>query len=172
MKNTVKSILIIALFLASTSTSFAQQKIKIGHINSAELLQMMPGKDSAQKVLVDYAAELEKQLALMTTEFETKYQDYLANETKMTEIVKKSKQQELTDLQNRILEFQESAQTDLQNKEAELVAPLLEKAQNAIDEVAKENGYTYILDTSTGTLLFYQDSDDIMPLVKKKLGIQ
>ncbi len=173
MKKTFQIIVIITItFFFSTQIQAQQTKLKIGHINSSDLLQMMPGKDSAQQALVAYANQLEQQLAMMTKEFETKYQDYLDNETKMTQIVKNSKQKELTDLQNRILEFQELAQDDLKDKEAELIAPLLKRAQDAIKDVAKEKGYTYILDTSSGTVLYFEDSDDIMLFVKKKLGIE
>lgn len=172
MKQTIKIIAIIAIVLLSVTSVQAQSKLKIGHINSSELLQMMPGKDSAQQVLMGYANALEQQLSMMTKEFESKYQDYLENETKMTQIIKNSRQKELTDLQNRILEFQEQAQEDLQKKEAELIAPLLKKAQDAIQAVAKEKGYTYILDTSSGSVLYFEDTDDIMLPVKKKLGIE
>jgi outer membrane protein len=161
-------ILVLSIYHTNAQTT----KLKVGHINSTELLQMMPGKDSAQQALTQYAAELEQQLQIMTQEFESKYQEYQANQTKWTEIVRKSKEQELVDLQNRIVEFQEVAQEDLQNKEAELISPLLKKAQDAINEVAKEKGYTYILDTSTGTVLYFEDADDILPFVKKKLGIE
>lgn len=172
MKQTIKIIAVITIVILSVTSLQAQSKIKVGHINSSELLQMMPGKDSAQQVLVTYANALEQQLSMMTKEFETKYQDYLENETKMTQIVKNSKQKELTDLQNRIVEFQEQAQEDLQKKEAELIAPLLKKAQDAIQSVAKEKGYTYIFDTSSGSVLYFEDTDDIMVSVKKKLGIE
>lgn len=172
----MKHILHIIIFVAVMSTGLAglhaQSKLKIGHINSSELLQVMPGKDSAQQALIAYANTLEQQLAMMTKEFETKYQDYLDKESGMTLIVKNAKQKELTDLQNRILEFQEIAQDDLKEKEAELIAPLLRRAQDAIQAVAKEKGYTYILDTSSGSVLFFEDTDDIMVFVKKKLGIE
>jgi len=172
MKSTLKIIAIALFFLTGLSNVQAQSKLKVGHINSSELLQMMPGKDSAQQALVAFATDLENQLKMMSLEFEKKYQDYLENETKMTQIIKTAKQKELTDLQNRIMEFQEIAQDELQNKEAELVAPLLKKAQDAISAVAKEKGYTYILDTSAGSVLYFEDADDILPFVKKKLGIE
>jgi outer membrane protein len=172
MKRTIHFIAIFIVFMLSVSLLQAQSKLKVGHINSSELLQMMPGKDSAQDALIKYATDLEQQLTMMTNEFETKYQDYLANETKWTQLVKNDKQKELTSLQNRITEFQEQAQEDLQMKEAELIEPLLRKAQDAIQDVAKEKGYTYILDTSSGAVLYFEDSDDILPLVKKKIGIE
>jgi len=173
MKSLSKLIIVLTIaLLCSFNVNAQNTKFKIGHINSSELMQYMPGRDTAQNALMKFAKELEEQLQLMTKEFETKYQDYLANESRLTEIVKKSRQKELTDLQSRVMEFQESAQEELQMKEVELLNPLLKRAQDAIQAVAKEKGYTYILDTSTGTVLYFEDSDDILSLVKKKLGIE
>jgi outer membrane protein len=170
MKKTILISLLI-FFVLSNYCIFAQ-KLKVGHVNSSELLSNMPGRDAAQKELIEYATSLEEQLKLMTNELETKYQDYLANETRMTELIKQTKQRELTQLQSRIQEFQESAQEDLQKKETQLIEPLLKKAQDAIQKVAKEKGYTYILDTSSGSVLYFEDTDDILMFVKKELGIQ
>lgn len=173
MKSLLKLFVVLTIVLISNLNVVSQNtKLKIGHLNSATLLQQMPGRDTAQTALMGFAKELEDQLRLMTTEFETKYQDYLANEPRLTEIVKRSRQKELTDLQTRITEFQENAQQELEAKEVELLSPLLQKAQDAIQFVAKERGYTYILDTSTGTVLFSDEADDILPFVKKRLGIE
>ena len=67
---------------------------------------------------------------------------------------------------------QKNAQEQLQNREAELLKPIIDRAKKAIEDVAKEGGYTYILDAGTAAILYSQDSDDIMPLVKKKLGLK
>jgi len=75
-------------------------------------------------------------------------------------------------LQNRVEEFKNQSQELLSKKEQELIQPLIDKAKKAISDVAKERGYTYIFDVSAGSLLYYQDSDDIMPYVKEKLGIK
>ncbi len=56
-------------------------------------------------------------------------------------------------------------------KKEEIYSPVLKQAEEAIKSVAKENGYSYILDTSAGAVLYSQDSDNIAPLVKKKLGL-
>jgi len=162
---------IILLNVLAVSDLYAQ-KLKVGHINSSELLVNMPGRDDAQKELIEYATLLEEQLKMMVSEFEKKYEDYLANETKMTELIKQTKQSELTQLQARIQEFQESAQEDLQRKETQLIQPMLQKAQDAIKKVAKEKGYTYVIDTSSGSLLYFEDTDDILSIVKKELGIK
>lgn len=171
MKNVF--VLFISLFLFVNVQSLqAQVKLKLGHINSTDLMEVMPGRDSAQKVLQEFAKSLDEQLTLMNNEFQTKYQDYMTNEATFLEPIKQMKQKELLDLQTRIDEFKTQAQDLLSKKESELVQPLIDKAKKAIDEVAVEKGYNYIFDTGTGALIYYQDSDDIMPFVKAKLGIQ
>ncbi len=171
MKNVFSLLLSLFLFISIQPIN-AQVKLKLGHINSSELMEVMPGRDSAQKILQDYAKSLDEQLTLMNNEFQTKYQDYLSNEATYLEPIKQMRQKELIDLQDRIEDFKGQAQDLLAKKEAELVQPLIDKAKKAIDEVAVEKGYNYIFDTGTGVLLYHQDSDDILPLVKAKLGIK
>jgi outer membrane protein len=89
----------------------------------------------------------------------------------MSDLIRQTKEKEITDLQQRIQAFQASADQDLQNKQQELFNPLIQKIKDAITAVGKENGYNYILDVGTGAVVYYQ-GDDIMPLVKKKLGIK
>ncbi|MDX9932404.1 MAG: OmpH family outer membrane protein, partial [Bacteroidales bacterium] len=157
MKNVF--VLFISLLLFSNVQPFqAQVKLKLGHINSTKLMEVMPGRDSALKVIQDYAKSLDDQLTLMNNEFQTKYQDYLTNEATYLEPIKQMKQKELVDLQTRIDDFKAQAQDLLSQKESELVQPLIDKAKKAIDEVAVEKGYTYIFDTGTGALLYQQDS--------------
>ena len=82
------------------------------------------------------------------------------------------KQQELQDLGNRIDDFRQSAQESIQKKKEELYGPILKRAEDAIKDVAKEKGYAYIFDTSSGSFLYAQESDDITSLVKTKLAIK
>ena len=72
----------------------------------------------------------------------------------------------------RIEESQSNAQKLLEERQEALLKPIVDRAKKAIEEVGKENGYTYIFDSGIGTVLYSQDSDDIMPLVKKKLGLK
>jgi outer membrane protein len=74
-------------------------------------------------------------------------------------------------MQTRIQEFQQSAQENMRKKEAELLKPIIEKAKNAISQVAKEAGYSYVFDSSTSGFLYKPESDNVIALVKKKLGI-
>ncbi len=170
--NHTRKIALLFVALVSITTALTAQNLKFGHINSAELLAIMPEKVQAQKDLQTFASELEDQLGLMNAELETKYADYMKNEASYNAAVKTSKQKELTDLQARIQEFQSLAQQNYQTKEAELFQPIIDKANKAVQEVGKENGFIYIFDISTGTVVYFSEgSVDIMPLVKTKLGI-
>lgn len=169
MKKTLIAIVVCLLAFGGSAT--AQKNIKFGHINSNDLMQIMPGRDSAQTVLQGEVTELEETLKSMQAEAEKRYNDYVANQAGWTELIRQTKQREIQDMAARIQEFQENAQKQLQDREAELLKPIIDRAKKAIEDVAKEGGYSYILDASTAAILYSQDSDDIMPLVKKKLGL-
>jgi outer membrane protein len=154
------------------SIGFGQVNAKLGYIDSNELLDLMPGKDSIQTALQEYGKSLENQLTAMYTEYQTKVQDYQANSRTMSDIIRQTKEKELADLETRIETFRQQADTDLQDKQVEMLQPLLDKAKNAINAVARENGYTYIFDVGTGAFLFYEKGDNILPLVKTKLGLK
>jgi outer membrane protein len=130
----------------------------------------MPGRDSAQAQLQREMIELENELKNMQAELQQLYNDYMAKESQMSDLIKKTKQTELQEKGSRIEKFQQDAQISLQEKEKELLTPIIDKAKNAIRDVAKENGYTYIFDSAVGVTL-YEGGDDILPLVKKKLGL-
>jgi outer membrane protein len=133
---------------------------------------IMPETATADAAIQEYNQMLESQLQAMYGEYQTKAGEFQANESLMTDIVKEAKIKEIQDLELRIQQFQQSSQESIQQKRNEVLSPLLEKAQNAINEVAVDNGYTYIFDISLGTIVYGQESKDIMPLVKAKLGIQ
>ncbi len=108
----------------------------------------------------------------MKAEFENKYLDYQSQSSSMSDLIKQTKEKELTDLQGRIDAFQQKANQDLQAKQQELVAPFIERAKVAIKEVAKEQKFTYILNAIEDVVIYKEEADDVMPIVKKKLGIQ
>ena len=172
MKRTLNAVLVILLVSLATITYGQNKTNKIGHINSNELLEKMPGRDSAKAKLEKYAKDVQSQFKAMQAELETKYADYQANEKNMTELIKKTKMDELKDLQDRIDSFQKSAQEDMQKKENEFLKPIIDKAKKAIEDVANENKYTYIFDTASGIVLFSDPGENVLPLVKKKLGLK
>lgn len=170
----MKKILIamVACLFAFGGTAVAQKNIKLGHINSNDLMQIMPGRDSAQTVLQKEVQDLEATLKTMQGEMEKRYNEYMENQAGWTELIRNTKQREIQDMGARIEEFRENAQKQLQERESTLLKPIIDRAKKAIEDVAREGGYTYILDAGTAAVLYSQDSDDIMPLVKKKLGLK
>lgn len=162
-----KSLIALATVCCVT---FAQAQ-KIAHLSFDSLVSLMPETKVATDAAQSYYKGLEDEVLSMQTELENKYKDYLEKEPGMSELLKKNKQEDLQQLQNRIQEFQRQAEMDVKRKQAELTAPIFEKAKKAIELVAKEGGYKYVLDTSiqNTSVLYSETSDDILALVKKKL---
>ena len=165
-----KIVLFLALGLFIGNAAFAQTKF--GYIDSRELLSAMPEVKKADTDVEAYAKTFEDQLKAMTKEYETKIKDYQAAEKTMSEAVKEVKQKEIMDLQNRIETFNASAQEKIAAKKSEMYKPLLDKADKAIKDVATEKKYDYIFDAASGALLHANETDNILPLVKIKLGIK
>lgn len=171
MKIVIKSLVVLFVLLIGFNVSNAQTKLKLGHVDSNELLKLMPGRDSALNQITAYAKMLENQLKGMQNELQTKYDEYMTMEKNLTELIKQTKQKEIQDIQLRIETFQQSAEEDLDKKQNELLKPIIDKAKAAIEKVAKENQFTYIFDAGVGMLLYSDPTLDILPLVKKELGI-
>ncbi len=167
-------VLLVSAVVLSLSTS-AQVKLKIGHINSQELFAAMPEMDSAQKKLEKIAQDHELVLEEMSVEFNKKFEAYkkAMDAATLSDLARASKEAELEDLQNRIATFRQTAEQDIQQKRMEIFTPIQEKALNAVNTVAEENGFTYILDEGAGGVVYSSpDAEDILQLVKAKLGIQ
>lgn len=167
MKTLVKSIAIVAFTVGTITLAKAQ---KIAHISLDSLITTMPESKTAQEVAQKYLKDLENQVATMDNELQTKYADYMKNKDTYSALVASTKETELQDLNKRIEDFKGQAQQDYQRKYGELSKPIYEKAKKAIDLVAKENGYKYVLDTSSGNILYSEASDDIISLVIKKMS--
>ena len=164
----MKKLALLAVFGLLTLGTYAQ---KLGHINAQELLSYMPEKTTAQSTLEEEAKGLESQLMSMQSEYQSMIETYQNNEASYDDLSKQDKIAEIQGLEQRITTFQQSASGLLQRKEQELLQPILERAQKAIDAVAEKGKYTYILDSSSGILLYSKDSENIMDKVKKELGL-
>jgi outer membrane protein len=149
----------------------SQAQNKFGYLNSNELLAMMPESQSMQEELQTYAKGLESQLTAMQAEYEKKVVEYQQNETTFTDIIKEDKIREIEGIQQRVVEFQKNAQESLGQKEAELFTPIREKAMKAIDQVAKDGNYTFIFNSGAGSFLYAAESENVLELVKSKLGL-
>ena len=130
-------LVVVSLF---TVVGVKAQSAKFGHINSAELLASLPEVKDADKKLQEFAASMESQLKLMTNEYQTKAQSYQSQAATMADPIKDAKVKEISDLEQRIQEFQQTAQESVSKKKEELYSPILKKAENAIVDLAKEKG--------------------------------
>jgi outer membrane protein len=164
-------IIIVLAALLCPFTVSAQQKVKFGHIDYGEIIKIMPGIDTVQKVIADMQAELQATGEEMAKEFQKKQEEYqqLGNKGASAAVLK-IKEDELTNMYKRIQDFSQSAEQDLQAKQLELLKPFQDKILNAIKEVGKEHSFTYIFDTST--LTYYEQGEDVSAKVKQKLGIK
>ncbi len=162
--------LTVLLFLFINGSANAQ--LKLGHINSTQLLSFMPETKNADSTLQKFGSSLENQLKTMSAEYDGKVSDFKSKESSMAEPIRDAKVKEITDLESRIQDFQQSAQSSIQKKKEDLYSPIIKKAEDAIHAVAKDKGYTYVFDSSVGVLLWAQDSEDIMVMVKQKLGLK
>ena len=169
MNRFAKPILIVAILFAGIGITEVSAQSKIAHINSNELLESMPERTKMAAQVQDYAKKLESQLLTMSQEYDLKVQEFQRQQGVMTEPIKQAKLKEITDLESRIQKFQLDAQQDLQSEEARVLQPLIDRLKKAINDVAAEKGYDYVLDTSLGVVLYSNEGDDIMALVKKKL---
>ncbi|MBL0104952.1 MAG: OmpH family outer membrane protein [Bacteroidetes bacterium] len=167
-----KLILFAVMTLLMSGMTAVAQTLKFGHIDSGALIQMMPQTKQADSTLKRYAESLDAQLKGMTAEYQSKLQSYQSKADSLPDAIRAVKEKELSDLGQRIQDFQQNAQESIQSKKQELYGPIFKKAEDAIKEIAKEKAFSYIFDTSLGTVLFAQDSDDIMSLVKAKLGLK
>jgi outer membrane protein len=144
---------------------------KFGHVNTQELFTQMPEVAQVRLKMDTINAQYENQLASMNEEFQRKYQDYVSQEATMAEAIKQIRQQELQEMQQRIQLFYQTAEQDIQRKQQELLAPIHERMAAAIKAVGTREGYTYIFD-SAAMVHIGEDATDVMPAVKRELGIQ
>lgn len=142
---------------------------KIGYISLQELITAMPEFKKANTDMADHQKALQQQSADYQEELARKDSSFKVDSTKWTPSMRDVKRKELNDLYVKILNFNQTAQQSLQQKEQELLGPIQQKAVTTTQAVAKENGYTYVL--SKEGLISFPASDDLLPLVAKKLGL-
>ncbi|HZJ74695.1 MAG TPA: OmpH family outer membrane protein [Perlabentimonas sp.] len=172
MKRFAMFILAASLTICSGST-FAQTDLKFAHINGQELLSIMPERDSAEVKLNAYGQDLSDQIEELHVEYNNKLQTYMQRRETLSEAIRQVREKELTELQQRIQEFEQTAQQEFQRMQGELMRPLMEKADAAIKKVAKQEGLIYVFDISTGGVVYFSEqSVDLLPLVKAELGIK
>jgi outer membrane protein len=148
----------------------ASAQNKIGYISLDELIGVMPEAGKADAELKDYQASLGQQGQDMMKDLSAKDSLFVRDSAKLSPSMKEIKRNELIALYQRVQGWQQQAQDLYQQKAQEKIVPLRTKAMEAIRQVAKENGYAYILDVNS--VIVAPPGDDVIGLVKKKMGIK
>src|SRR5882672_8053309 len=162
-------------FAASAAQAQTTPTQKIGYADWEYIFGQLPDYKQIDNELKTHGAQLENQLKAKYTEYQTKLTAYNGMPATTPEAIKKDKEAELAQLQESIQKFQQDAQTSLGKKQSDLMAPVYVKVGKAIEEVAKENSYTFIINPQMpggGDVLLYSDDKyNISDLVLSKLGI-
>lgn len=174
MKKFFKLTLAVVLML-SASSAFAQ---KFGRVDLAAVVTNMPEFTEAQANLEAYGKDLQDQLEQIQVEFNTLYADYEKNAATMNDSVRQLKERELQELQQRFADFQQIAQQDMQQKEADVMNPIYDKANEAVKKISAQGGYIAVFSTTgdqpgSAGLAYFDPAalTDITAAVKAELGI-
>lgn len=164
---------LVAVFITGFSVN-AQTAMKIGYADVDYILSQMPEAKQVESDLQALNTQLQNQLQAKVQEFQQKMQTYQQGAATMVDAVRAEKETELTQLEQRIQKFQQDAQTSMQKKQVTLMEPLYAKVGTNIEAVAKENGYTHILNGQVGgidVVLYSDEKFDVSDLVLTKMGI-
>ena len=164
----MKKLFVIALAALATLTASAQT---LGKVNFNELVMLMPEMDTAREAIAASQKEAEETYSAMLEEYQGKMNQYQQKQSTWTSAIRESKERELMEIQNRIQEFQQSISQELQQQQAQLTAPIQEKANNAVLELAKAKGITILFDVSQA--IYFDDSKvvDLTADARKALNI-
>jgi len=172
MKNRLLLVMVAFLFLGGIAQ--AQTAMKIGYADVDYILSQMPEAKQVESELQAHNTQLQNQLQAKYQEYQQKLQAYQQGGASMVDAVRTEKETELAQLEQRIQKFQQDAQTSMQKKQGTLMEPLYAKVGTNLEVVAKENGYTHILNGQVGgidVVLYADVKFDISDLVLKKMGI-
>ena len=167
MKKLIALLLVLLPFVGAANA----QEAKIAFVNTQEVFMALPEVADMRKQIDDLNANYQKELETMQNEFQKKYSDFISQQDSLTENIKVRRMQEVEDLRQRMDNFVQVAQQDVNKKQQELIAPIQQKMADAIKAVGTEQGYTYIIDPQ---VLLYTGPNaiDAPPFVKTKIGLQ
>ena len=163
----------IALIAAAAllTLSASAQNLKFAHVNFSELVQLMPEADEARAAMAASTKEAEETYQSMVEEYQSKATVYQQKSASWTAAIKEAKEKELNDIGNRIQEFQQNIQVELQQQQSQLMAPIQEKAMKAVEKLAKEGGFIYVFERSQLLFIDEAQSTDLTQAARKALNI-
>ena len=160
---------VVAVVLVAT-TGLVSAQSKVAHINVQELLGAMPEMITAnaelKKLQETYRSDIEGSMKALQNKL-TQYQNEASAKSKEEN---DKRALELQQFEKNIQEAEASAMQELQKKQAELFAPITERAKAAIEKVAADLGFDYVIDATQGGGLIVSKGKDLLPEVKKELG--
>jgi len=160
--------LVIAFVLITTGLVSAQQ---VAHINSEELVASMPETKAMQNEMKAIGQSYDTEYKAQANSLQAKLQKYQAESATKSNEENERRQEEVAEIQKKLQLYLRTAQEELQKKEFDLLKPIIEKAQKAIQDVAKEKGIKYVMDSSPGKGLIVFEGEDLLSSVKTKLGM-
>ena len=169
MKKMKSLFVAIAIFMGATT--FVNAQSKIAHINTQDLVSSMPEMKAAQSQLEKLQKTYDTEIKNLVKEFETKLKQYEVEAESKTAEENAKRAEEAQNMQANIGAYRQGAMEDLQKKQEDLIAPVLEKAKAAIEKVGRAQGYQYVFDNSAGAGLLLAEGKDLLSDVKKELGI-
>ncbi len=162
--------LIAILFLMAPLAIFAQ---KFGHLNSADIIQVMPEYTAAQTELQNLEKQLSNDLQRLESELAKKSEAYEKEKATLPANIQQRREQELQELYGKMQQYYQTSQQELAQASQEKMAALTEKITKAIKEVGVAGGFLYIFDTASGIPYISETlSTDVTAQVKAKLGIK
>ena len=167
----LKKIAIAALMFILPLGVMAQAKF--AHLNSQEIITVMPEFTKAQADLDAMSKKYQEEMQRTQEEFNKRYQEFVAQADSLPKTIAERRQKELQDMQTRLEQFQQNAQQTFQMEQQKYYAPIYKKANEAITKVAKAGGYTYVIDLSAGAVIYVDDANakSISDDVKRELSI-
>ena len=161
----IKTLLIAAIVSLGANQISAQTKT--AHVDVNEIMAKMPAMLDAQKQLEKLSTTYDSEYKKMVEEYQGKLKKYEAEAATVTEAINGERSKEVQDMQKRIVDYRDNAQKELQQKESDIVKPLMEKVRASIQKVGKAKGFQYVLD---GSSLLLADGTNLTVEVKKDLG--
>jgi outer membrane protein len=168
MKSRNTIFITLALFFGLMINSFAQSKI--AHIDTQAFIESMPSYQDAMNQIKNVEETYQAEIDDLLKEAQNKNERYKAEAPTKTDEENQGRMQELNDMQNSIMEYNQTATKDVQKKREELMRPVLEKARTIIQETARQKGFDYVLDSTVGSGVLLADGYDLLDDVKAALS--
>ncbi len=167
----MKKLTAIIAFILITGFAFGQ---KFAYINSQEILSNLPEVQQANSNIETFRNQLISLGQQKLESLQKKYKELEGkqNRGELSPVQLEEESRKLKDEEAQLTKFDQESQQKIMKKSEELLKPIRDKVQKAIDEVAKENGYQFIFDASMGFILYADESTNISDKVKAKLGIK